>query len=65
MKQPATSAPRKKDRLTAIKRAAEELNVSQYKILQMISIGELEAEPVDGKPKVKTESLDRYQAASA
>jgi hypothetical protein len=50
-------------RLTAVKNAARRLNETHYKVLRLITAGELEAELVDGKPMVTIASLDRLEAA--
>ena len=58
------SNPRKPSaRLTAVKNAAKRLNKTHYKVLRLITAGELEAELVDGKPMVTIASLERLEAA--
>jgi len=58
------SNPRKPpERLTAVKNAAKRLDETHYKVLRLITAGELEAELVDGKPMVTIASLERLEAA--
>ena len=58
------SNPRKPlERLTAVKNAAKRLDETHYKVLRLITAGELEAELVDSKPMVTIASLERLEAA--
>jgi hypothetical protein len=50
-------------RLTAVKNAARRLGATHYRVLRLITAGELEAELVDGKPMVTIASLERLEAA--
>jgi hypothetical protein len=62
--QDSESNPRKpSERLTAVKNAAKRLNETHYRVLLRITAGELEAELVDGRPKVTIASLERLEAA--
>ena len=54
---------KRSERLTAVKNAAKRLNETHYGVLRLISAGELEAELVDGRPKVTLASLERLEAA--
>ena len=54
---------KRSERLTAVKNASERLNETHYGVLRLISAGELEAELVDGRPKVTLASLERLEAA--
>jgi hypothetical protein len=53
------------ERLTGIAPAAKRLGTNHYKVLSLIVSGVLEAEDVDGKPKVRIDSIERYERAQA
>jgi hypothetical protein len=53
-----------KPKLTAVKRVMDRLDKSRYQVLRMVGAGELEAETVDGHLVIKTDSLERYEAAA-